>query len=118
MSTTETSDRELPRAPTRVENSTDATRGEPLAVRAQKRKAELEAALEKLPVHDLRARNDIALALGTVEGLLTGDLENLSHATGSALSRWLENSKHLAETTPAPIQSEPAPLPVAPPDLM
>src|SRR5436305_742663 len=33
----------------RVENSTDATRGEPLAMRAQKRKLELELALTKLP---------------------------------------------------------------------
>jgi hypothetical protein len=84
-----------------VENSTDATRGEPLAVRAQKRKAELEAALEQLPAGELRVRNDITLALGTVETLLTGDLERLSDATASALNRWLENSKHLAEGTPA-----------------
>jgi hypothetical protein len=36
-----------------IENSIDATGGELLALRAQKRKAELEKALDKLPAHDL-----------------------------------------------------------------
>ena len=35
--------------PTLVENTTDATRGEPLGLRAQKRRAELEIALAALP---------------------------------------------------------------------
>jgi hypothetical protein len=104
MSTTTTSHPDELQTPAHVENSTDATRGEPLVLRAQKRKAELEKALEKLPANDLRGRNDLVLALDTVSGLLTGDLENLSDATASALSRWLESSKHLAEvpTTPVP----------------
>ena len=104
MSTTTTSHPDELQTPAHVENSTDATRGEPLALRAQKRKAELEEALQKLPAHDIRGGNDLVLALGTVSGLLTGDLENLSDATASALSRWLEGTKHLAEvpTTPVP----------------
>jgi len=101
MPTTNTPPAQEPRAPAHVENTTDATRGEPLAVRAQKRKAELEAALQKLPADELRARNDIELALTTVEGLLTGDLEQLSDATASNLNRWLEQSKHLGEMAPA-----------------
>jgi hypothetical protein len=99
MPTTKTHARR-PRAPAHVENTTDATRGEPLVVRAQKRKAELEAALQKLPADELRARSDIELALTTVDGLLTGDVEKLSDATASQLNRWLEHTKHLAEVTP------------------
>jgi len=100
MSTTKTPHARRARAPARVENTTDATRGEPLAVRAQKRKAELEAALQKLPADELRARSDIELALTTADGLLTGDVEKLSDATASQLNRWLEHTKHLAEVTP------------------
>lgn len=83
-----------------VANSTDATRGEPLGVRAQKRKAELELALEKVPTTELRARRDIELALASVSALMTGDLEHLTGTTGADISRWLENTKHLAEATP------------------
>ena len=86
--------------PKPVENTTDATRGEPLAVRAEKRKLELEAALAKLPVDDLRARNDIEIVIGSISALLTGNTEHLSDTTASDLSRLLENSKHLAEMTP------------------
>jgi predicted PurR-regulated permease PerM len=83
------------------ENGIDATRGEPLALRAQKRKAELEVALQKLPEDELRARNDIALELTSVDALLIGDLEHLSDAKAFELSRWLEHTKHLAEATPS-----------------
>lgn len=79
------------------ENGIDA----PLALRAQKRKAELKVALQKLPEDELRARNDIELELTSVDALLTGDLEHLSDATASELSRWLEHTKHLAEATPS-----------------
>jgi hypothetical protein len=92
---------------TPVENSTDATRGEPLALRAQKRKAELEAILEKLPADDLRTRNDVAVAVASFKELLTGDVDRLSEATAAQLSRLLEGSKHLAEVTPA-ASAEPA----------
>jgi hypothetical protein len=86
----------------RVENTTDSTRGEPLALRAQKRKAELERALEKLPAEDARARSDINIAVSSIDGLLTGDVEHLSDATAAELNRLLENSKHLAEVNPTP----------------
>jgi hypothetical protein len=103
MSTTPASHPDELQTPAHVENSTDATRGQPLALRAQKRKAELEEALAKVPADDRRGGNDLVLALDTVNGLLTGDLENLSDATASALSRWLESTKHLAEVpTPVP----------------
>jgi hypothetical protein len=100
MFTTRTPHARRPRAPAHVENTTDATRGEPLTVRAHKRKAELAAALQRLPADELRARGDIELALSTVDGLLTGDVEKLSDATASGLNRWLEHTKHLAEVTP------------------
>ena len=84
----------------RVENSTDATRGEPLATRAQKRKVELQAALEKLGAGQLRARTDIELAVASIDALLSGDPDHLSHSTSAELNRLLEASKHLAESTP------------------
>ena len=84
-----------------VENSTDATRGEPLAIRAQKRKLELERALERHPAEDMRARNDINVAVASINALLTGDVDHLSDATAAELSRVLESSKHLAEVNPA-----------------
>ena len=88
--------------PIPVENTTDATRGEPLGLRAQKRRAELAQALTALPPADLSARSDIELAMSSVDTMLTGDLEHLSDATAADLSRWLEHTKHLAETTPTP----------------
>ncbi len=93
--------------PTPIENTTDATRGEPLGLRAQKRRAELEIALAALPADDLRARSDIELAMSSVDAMLTGDVEHLSDATASELSRWLEHTKHIAETTPASATSVP-----------
>jgi len=90
-----------PARPTKqVENSTDATRGEPLALRAQKRKLELEQALANHPADDLRARNDISIAVASFTALLTGDVDHLSDATAAEISRLLESSKHLAELTP------------------
>lgn len=91
---------ELALAADHVENSTDATRGEPLAVRAQKRQIELRAALEKLGV-DEPSRKDIELAIWSIETLLPADASPLSHVTASDLSRALERSKHLGETAPA-----------------
>lgn len=101
MINTKTTPAKQARAPKHVENSTDATRGEPLAVRAEKRKVELEAALAKLPADDLRARNDIELVIGSISSHLTGNVEHLSDTTAAELSRLLENSKHLAEVAPA-----------------
>ena len=81
-------------------NSTDATRGQPLGIRAQKRKWELEAALEATPMDDTRARNDIEVVLANLEQLLSGDPNHLSEATAAELNRLLENNKHLAEAPP------------------
>ncbi len=83
-----------------VENSTDATRGEPIADRARTRKAELEKAHDLLPVTEQRARTDIEVALAEVNQWLAGDVEHLSRVTSAQLSRWLERTKHLAELTP------------------
>ena len=100
MSTTKTSHAPKPRAPAHSVNTTDATRGEPLALRAQKRRAELAVALQKLPAGELRARSDIELALASVDAMLTGDLDTLSDATAAGLNRWLEHTKHVAEVVP------------------
>jgi hypothetical protein len=88
------------RSTKRVVNSTDATRGEPLAMRAQKRRAELELVLAKLPVEQKRTRNDIGIAISSIDTLLTGDIDNLSDSTAAELSRVLETSKHLGEVNP------------------
>ena len=89
-------------AATSPSNTTDQTRGEPLATRARARRAELAAALAKLPADHLRARGDIELALATVDNLLTGDPTHPSDATASEMNTWLEGTKHLAETPTAP----------------
>jgi len=91
-----------PRAPARVENSTDATRGEPLAVRARQRKAELQQALDKVADDDPHTRDDIQAALAAIVPMLTGDVEHLSSATAAEINRWLEGSKHLGERAPSP----------------
>jgi hypothetical protein len=83
---------------TRYVNSSDATTGQPIVARVMARKHELEAALEALPTEDLRARNDVEVALNTIGELLTGDLTNVPPIVASDMSRWLENNKHLAES--------------------
>ena len=68
-----------------------------LVTRAKMRRAELVTALAAQPADELRARGDIELALASVDGYLTGDLEHLSGTTADGIERWLESSKHLAE---------------------
>ena len=88
------------KGPTHVENSTDATRGEPIAMRARTRRAELAKAHDLLPTTDQRARADIEMSLAEVDQWLAGDVEHLSHVTAAELNRWLERTKHLAEAAP------------------
>lgn len=95
--------------PAQVENTTDASRGEPIIVRALARKAELEEALQVLPIGEQRARTDIELALAALGEHLSGDLEHVPHTTAAEVSRWLEATKHLAERTPHEEPSEPTP---------
>jgi hypothetical protein len=91
-----------------VENSTDATQGQALGVRALARKAELEALLPTLEPHQAAMRADIERALASVATLLRGDSAHLSAATAAELNRWLEAAKFFAE----PATTEPAPAPV------
>ena len=90
-----------PAAP-KVANTTEATTGEPLAMRAKARRAELQAAHDKLPASDKRGRDALAVAIAAVDGMLTGDTAHLTDATAADLNRWLEGSKHLAEPAAAP----------------
>jgi replication fork clamp-binding protein CrfC len=80
-----------------IRNSTDATRGQPLAARVLARKNELEDALADLGPHDTPMRQAIETALATVYSLMTGDLAHPSEVVGRDLSRWLERNKHLAQ---------------------
>lgn len=79
-----------------MENSTDVTRGQPLALRALKRKAELQAVLDNLPADELTTRGDIELVIQTLSQLLTGDVDHLAETTAAELNRVLENNKYLA----------------------
>lgn len=78
-------------------NSTDATQGEPLAVRAMARRDELVKIQGALAKDRKTEANDLQLAIDTVNGLLTGDTEHLTETTASDLNRWLEETKHLGE---------------------
>ncbi len=78
-------------------NTTDATRGQPLAARVLARKNELEDALADLSPHDTPLRQAIETALATVYSLMTGDIVHPSDVVARGLSRWLERNKHLAQ---------------------
>jgi hypothetical protein len=80
-----------------LENSTDATRGLPLAVRVLQRKDELEDALAELGSHDVAERVAIETALATVYLLMTGDIAHPCDVVARNLSRWLERNKHLGQ---------------------
>ena len=81
----------------RLENTTDMTRGQPLAARVLARKDELEDALAELGPHDVIGRQAIEIALATVYTLMTGDLAHPSEVVARGLNRWLERNKHLAQ---------------------
>lgn len=80
-----------------IRNSTDATRGQPLAARVLARKIELEDALADLNPHDVLLRQAVETALATVYSLMTGDLAHPSDVIARDLNRWLERNKHLAQ---------------------
>ena len=80
-----------------ITNSTDATRGQPLAARVLARKDELEDALAELGPRDMLMRQAIETALATVYALMTGDLAHPSDVIARDLNRWLERNKHLAQ---------------------
>jgi hypothetical protein len=80
----------------KIENTTDATRGQPFAVRVLARKAELEDALADCGPHEVLRRTAIDTALTTVYQLMTGDLAHPSDVIAHALNRWLERNKHLS----------------------
>jgi len=80
-----------------ITNSTDATRGQPLAARVLARKDELEDALAELGARDVLLRQAIETALATVYALMTGDLAHPSDVIARDLNRWLERNKHLAQ---------------------
>ncbi len=81
----------------RLENSVDATRGQPLAMRVLARKDELEDALAELGPHDAVERQAIETALAIVYHLMTGDLAHPSDVIARSLSKWLERNKHLGQ---------------------
>lgn len=79
----------------RIANTTDATRGQPLAARVLARKIELEDALADVGPHDHARRHAIATALTGVYALMTGDLAHPSDVVARSLSTWLERNKHI-----------------------
>ena len=80
----------------KIENTTDATRGQPLAVRVLARKDELEDALADCHPRDVPRRIALETALAAVYALITGDLAHPPDVVAHALNAWLERNKHLA----------------------
>jgi hypothetical protein len=78
-----------------IENSTDATRGQPLAMRVLTRKNELEDALADCSPHEATTRATIETALATVYQLMTGDLAHPPQVVAHALNEWLERNKYI-----------------------
>lgn len=91
------SNEDLPETTPRHINSVDATAGQPMIVRVQTRKRELEALLAAQPETEHAVQGDITLALSTISGLLSGDLEHLPAVVVADMNRWLEQNKHLGE---------------------
>jgi hypothetical protein len=79
----------------KTENTTDATRGQPLAARVLARKIELEDLLADCRPHETRQRVALETALAAVYSLMTGDLVHPSDVIARALNNWLERNKHL-----------------------
>jgi hypothetical protein len=79
----------------KIENTTDATRGQPLAARVLARKAELEDALADCGPYEVLRRTALETALSGVYALITGDLAHPPDVIGRALNNWLERNKHL-----------------------
>jgi hypothetical protein len=82
---------------TRLENSVDATRGQPLGMRVLARKDELEDALAELGPRDTYERHAIETALAAVYFLITCDLAHPPPLVARDLSRWLERNKLLGQ---------------------
>lgn len=80
----------------KIQNTTDATRGQPLAARVLARKNELEDALADCGAHQVLRRRAIETALAAVYSLITGDLAHPPDIIARALNTWLERHKHLA----------------------
>jgi hypothetical protein len=79
----------------KIENTTDATRGQPLAARVLARKDELEDALADCSPRDVLRRAALETALTAVYALMTGDLAHPPEVVARALNAWLERNKHL-----------------------
>jgi hypothetical protein len=79
----------------KIENTTDATRGQPLAARVLARKDELEDALADCGCSQVLRRTALQTALATVYALMTGDLVHPPAVIAHALNAWLERNKHL-----------------------
>jgi len=77
-------------------NTTDASRGQFLKTRVEMRKRELQTAAAGLEPTD-HTRQDIEAALAAIEGLLTGDLDNMPQMVSADLNRWLERNKYLGQ---------------------
>ena len=79
----------------KIENTTDATRGQPLIARVFARKDELEDALAACGSSRVVRRTALQTALATVYALITGDLAHPPDVIAHALNAWLERHKHL-----------------------
>jgi hypothetical protein len=90
-------------------NSTEELRGQPLAVRLEARKVELEQALSDLRPEETGTREEIEQALAALATISTGDLIRPSDAVASQMSDWLERHKHLGVKAATSGPASPAP---------
>jgi hypothetical protein len=80
--------------PTEVE--TAAPTHPSLLERCEARRLELTEALDHLDDDGApQTRRDIAAAVDAIDGLLTGDLDQIPQVVAAQMSRWLESSRYL-----------------------
>lgn len=79
----------------KIENTVEATRGQPLIARVLARKIELEDALADCGPYEELQRTAIQTALSTVYSLMTCDLMHPPQVVARQLSAWLERNKHV-----------------------
>jgi hypothetical protein len=74
----------------------EAKHGQGLRKLVEMRRGQLELALGQLQKdQDAAKRTDIETALGALQSLLTGDLDQIPEAVAAELSQWMESSKYL-----------------------
>jgi hypothetical protein len=79
-----------------TELAAPATSHPSLLERCEVRRRELAEALDQLDDDGApQTRRDIAAAVDAIDGLLTGNRDQIPHVVAARMSRWLESSRYL-----------------------